>query len=159
MKKLLIIILALTASFGFSQTTLVKSSISSGGGSTTQGNTYLVYTMGETFVQEANQGSTHLSEGFIGPDLAAILGIEDYTQLEGVRVFPNPVKNFLSIELPEYNKYEIHLFDMTGKELINTSVDNDQMQYDLSQLRAGIYLLSVIDRENKKSITLKIQKM
>ena len=160
MKKLLTIILVFTASFGFSQTTLVKSSISSGGGSATQGNTYLVYTMGETFVQEADQGSTHLSEGFIGADIAHLLGIEDYAQLEGLKVYPNPVKSNLNIELPEYNNYEIHLFDLTGKELINSQLeDMNNAQFDVSQLKTGVYLLSIIDRDNKKAKTIKVQKL
>jgi hypothetical protein len=146
------------ASFG--QVALRKSSLSSGGGSATTGNLYMVYALGEIGVQEADAGNIHLSEGFVGPDITAIVGIEDYGILEGITVFPNPVKEHLNITLPQDNSYEIHLFDLTGKEVLTKNIENNNSaQYNLSRLKTGLYLLVIIDRENQLSATVKLQKL
>jgi len=160
MKKLITLLTVLTISFSFGQTTIKKSSISSGGGIVTQGNTTVLYTVGEVVVQEQTVGNTHLSEGFIGPDMAALLGIEDYTQLDGVKAYPNPVQNNLNINLSDYNNYEIHLFDLNGKELLTVNIEDDiETQLNLSQFRTGMYIMTIIDKENKKASTIKIQKL
>ena len=125
MKKIITLLVLLTISFSFGQTTIKKSSISSGGGIVTQGNTTVLYTIGEVTVQENTVGTVHLSEGFIGPDMAALLDIEDYTQLQGINAYPNPVQTDLNISLPEYNNYELYLYDLNGKQLISTNIEDD----------------------------------
>jgi hypothetical protein len=160
MKKIITLLVLLTISFSFGQTTIKKSSISSGGGIVTQGNTTVLYTIGEVAVQENTVGTVHLSEGFIGPDMAALLDIEDYTQLQGINAYPNPVQTDLNISLPEYNNYELYLYDLNGKQLISTNIEDDnQTILNLSSQKTGMYLLIIIDRKNKKSTSLKIQKL
>jgi hypothetical protein len=158
MKKIITIIAVISISFGFGQTAIKKSSLSTGGGSHTVGNTTLTYAVGEVAVQENSVGTVQLSEGFIGPDLMA-LGVEDYGQLQGVNIYPNPVQTDLNIILPESNNYELYLYDLNGKQLINTTVENDnQVVLDLSLQKTGMYLLLIIDRKNKTTTTIKVQK-
>ncbi len=160
MKKLLLLIAISSITLGFSQTELRKSSLSTGGGSASVGTTQVIFTVGEVAVQENTQGTTHLSEGFIGPDVAQLVGIQDYGTLQGVQVFPNPVKDNVQINLPEDNTYEIRLFDLNGKELWTKQIeDANQARYNLSRLQTGVYLLIVIDRKNKKSKIIKVQKL
>jgi len=145
---------------GYGQTSLRKSSLSAGGGSATVGNTYMVYALGEIGTNEADQGNMHLSEGFVGPDFAALLGIEDYSRLEGVKIFPNPVRDILKIKTDDYGTYEIHLFDITGKEVTSQNItDSNYGQVQVGHLKTGYYLFSIIDREHKKSLTIKLQKL
>lgn len=159
MKKLLLFIAISSITLGYSQTELRKSSLSTGGGSASVGTTQVIYTIGEVAVQENTQGTTHLSEGFIGPDVAQLVGIQDYGILQGVQVFPNPVKDKVQINLPENNTYEIRLFDLNGKELWTKQIEDvNQAQYNLSRLQTGMYLLIVIDRQHKLSRIIKLQK-
>ena len=160
MKKYLIILTILLFVTGYGQTSLRKSSLSAGGGSATSGNLYMVYAMGEIGTKEADQGNMHLSEGFIGPDFAALLGIEDYTQLQGVKVYPNPVSDFINIKFPETGDYEVYVFDITGKQVLkNILHNNDIVRYSIKHLKTGYYLLTLIDRKGNKTITYKIQKL
>ena len=159
MKNILIIFTLLLTASGYSQTAVKKSSIDSGGATATSGNIGVIYTIGEVAVQENTQGTTHLSEGFIGPDVAQLVGIQDYGTLQGVQVFPNPVKDKVQINLPEDNTYEIRLFDLNGKELWTKQIEDiNQTQYNLSRLQTGMYLLIVIDRKHKLSRIVKLQK-
>ncbi len=160
MKKYLIILTILLFVTGYGQTTLRKSSLSAGGGSATSGNLYMVYAMGEIGIKEADQGNMHLSEGFIGPDFAALLGIEDYTRLENLKVYPNPVKDLLKVQTPDVGDYEISLYDLTGKLMMFKIIEgSDHARYYLSQFPTGYYLLSVVDRKNKRAATIKLQKL
>ena len=160
MKHLLTIIAFMSLCLGFSQTTLRKSSLSTGGGSASSGNLYMIYAIGEIGVQESTVTNTLLSEGFVGPDLTAILGIEDYGVLQGLKLYPNPVKDQLHIDLPDDMTYEVHIFDLTGKEVFTNRIENNhQAQYNVSNLKTGLYLLVVIDRKNKQSATVKLQKL
>ncbi len=160
MKYLLTFIAFLTLSLGYSQTELRKSSLSTGGGSASNGTTYMVYAIGEIGVQESTVGNTHLSEGFVGPDITTLVGIENYGVLENVSIFPNPVKDRLQIELPETNDYQVYLFDMTGKQIFEKNItDDNQATYHLGNLQAGVYILTVVDRIHKKSKTIKLQKL
>ncbi len=146
-------------SFVYGQTAVKKSCISTSGGSYTNGNMTIIYAIGEVAVQENSQGNIHISEGFIAPDILTATGIEDYRELYGVRVFPNPVKDDLQIELPDEQNYEIRLFDLSGKELKNIFIEQSEYQLQMSHLPSGMYLLVVIDRINKQAKIIKIQKL
>ncbi len=160
MKKLLLILILLTISTGFSQVAIRKSSLSSGGGSASSGNLYMVYAIGEIGVQEADAGSLHLSEGFVGPDITQLVGIENYSALEGLNIFPNPVRTNVNIELPETGNYEIYIYDLTGKQLLQNNVEDEyQVQINMSNYKTGIYLMAIVDRANKKAKTVKLQKL
>jgi len=160
MKKYVLIVAILSFSLSFSQVGIKKSSLSTGGGAVSAGSLYMVYAIGEIGVQEATTGNLHLSEGFVGPDITALVGIKDYGQLDGISVFPNPVKDNVNIELPKSQNYEVHLYDLTGKQIfVRTIEDDDQANYNLSNLKPGMYLMSIVDRIHKKAKIIKIQKL
>ncbi len=159
MKKLLFIIGFISGLTLHSQTEIIKTSLAPMGGSVQNGTIDLAYTNGEIFVAEADQGQTHLSEGFIGADFFDLMDLQDYQTLEGVVVYPNPVKTLLTIQLPENGKYEIRLFDMTGKLLKKTETEFKMWSLQMKDLKPGFYLLNIIDREKKKYTNIKIQKI
>jgi hypothetical protein len=141
------------------QTSFYKTSLAPDGGSAQNGNTYIIYTTGETFVQETGTSTIHLSEGFIGPDLAVMLGVEDFIPIEGVEIFPNPVKNVLKIRFQNSGQYEIRLFDLTGKLIFENNFEGSFLEIDMYQLRPSYYLLSITDRKNKRHSSFKIRKI
>jgi len=141
----------------FSQT-IVKSSISSGGGSTTVGNVSLVYSIGEVNVAETTVGNIHTSEGFISKGLNASLGIKDFTKIEGVKVYPNPAVDYVNLSFTEVINAEVRVFDITGKELLVKTFNDEKTSIDLSSYNNGVYLLHVYDLDNIKVITYKINK-
>ena len=149
--------------FGISlhaQLEIRKSAISTGGGSATNGNVYLVHNTGETFVNEADMSNTHLSEGFIGPDITQIImSVENFKQLTGYHIYPSPVQNDLNIRFDETGNYQINLFDLTGKLIYRNQEDNtDNFRVDMRPYPDGIYLVYLIDLKNKKAISIKIRK-
>ncbi len=142
----------------FGQTHIKKSMISASGGSYNNGSINIVYTSGEIAVQEISQTNIHLSEGFIGPDIMNLLGITNYSELKNIEVFPNPVKDDLFIQLPEKKDFNIYLFDLSGKKIFETATRHKRYRIKMNLFPASVYMLIVVDTDNKQSKIIKIQK-
>jgi len=159
MKQIITLILLLLVGFTYGQTQIKKSSISSGGGSASAGTITVISAIGEVAVQENTQGTVHLSEGFIGADIAVVLGVQEFQTLQGITILPNPVNDNLNIRMEKSGIYEIYLYDINGKQLLNQQItEENQAVYDLSGYATATYLLFVIDRENHLSKQIKIIK-
>lgn len=64
-----------------------------------------------------------------------------------VKIYPNPTKGNLIVEIPEMEIEEIRVlvFSLQGKQLICKNVmPNIRLQLDLSDLPSGIYLMKII---------------
>jgi hypothetical protein len=158
MKKLFIILFLFITGLSSGQT-LRKSSLSTGGGSGESSGMYLVYAIGEIGVREASAGNLYLSEGFIGPDLYAIMGVEDYETLGGISLYPNPVKTDLHVKLPYTGDFEIRIYDLGGKEVFETVAENkNSFTVNVSSYSPGTYIIGIADRSNKKFAALKFVK-
>ena len=158
MKKLLLITTLLFVFVATAQVALKKSSISTTGSTATAGNKQVVFTVGEVNIQETDVGNTHLSEGFIGPDISEALGITDYGTLTGIELYPNPVTNRFSVNLPQTSVYDFYLYDLQGKQIFSRQSQNIKESFDISRLTAAGYMLIVIDRQNQLKKVFKIIK-
>ena len=158
--KTLFFLLTMAVSFGLSaQTQIRKSSLSSGGGSSHVGNTTVIYALGEVAVAESTQGTTHVSEGFVGPDIAALMGVENYTNLTSVQVYPNPATNELHIAFGRTGNYRVSLFDASGKQIYTQTVSGeDSLILPVSSLATGIYFVGIVDTDSNQFTSMQIQK-
>ena len=158
MKKLLLFTTLLFVFVATAQVELKKSSISTTGGTKTTGNKQVVFTVGEVNIQETDVGNTHLSEGFIGQDIAEALGITDYGILSGISIYPNPVTDRFSVNLTQTSIYDFYLYDLQGKQIFFRQTQRIKEIFDISRLTATGYMLIVIDRQNKLKKVFKIIK-
>ena len=64
-----------------------------------------------------------------------------------LKVYPNPVQNILQLEIPEYNGGMISLtvYTTEGKQIERKLLEStsDHANLDLSELKTGLYILSV----------------
>ena len=158
MKNILIIFTLFLTAFGYSQTAVKKSSIDSGGTTTTSGSTSVVYTIGEVAIQENTQGNTHVSEGFIGPDLRQSLGITDEVLFNDFKAFPNPTADMIHINFSKSSDYTMQVSDMNGKILLVKNTNQPDNTLDISSLARGVYLLLLKDTAKHAYNILKIEK-
>ena len=157
-KSIFTFVFILTGWMAFGQLQIRKSSLSPVGTSATQGGVSIITVGGELANREVSVGATHLSEGFIGPDLAAIMGVEEYTTLSGVELFPNPMDRELHIRTAENKTYEVYVHDLSGREVMHFRFTGDQVSVNVSRLQAGMYLVTVIDHDSQAYTTRKVQK-
>lgn len=72
-------------------------------------------------------------------------------QILGLKVYPNPTKDFLNITTDSNLTKQVQVYDMIGKEVINTEIQN---QLNVSSLTSGMYLVRIT--EEGKTSTEKI---
>ena len=71
-----------------------------------------------------------------------------------IEVFPNPTTDYLRVRKLPIGA-TVDLYDMTGKPMIHTISDQSELQLDLRNLTAGIYMLSIEGRQQKFKIIKK----
>lgn len=73
-----------------------------------------------------------------------------------VSIYPNPTKDLVNIRLEDAAATNITVFDVTGKSVLSTKVNDTQSEVNLSDLNSGVYLLNV--KTDKGETTKRIVK-
>lgn len=78
------------------------------------------------------------------------LGFNDFF-IQEIKIYPNPVKDFLYIELSEHSYQDISfkIVDILGKEVYSTAHTDLNFHIDISTLQQGIYFLSIYNNKTK----------
>ena len=75
--------------------------------------------------------------------------------LDKVQIYPNPVTSGRIYINAETNSVKaIELYDMLGKRILTTEMNGYQKELNVSNLKAGVYILKLAEKNN--SITRKI---
>ena len=83
-----------------------------------------------------------------------VLGTQETSAnlLESLKIYPNPAKNILNIELPNHVKnFNVEITDMSGKLVLKSEKEN---KINVSSLQNGVYLCSI--KTANESVTRKI---
>ncbi len=156
---LLIIVFVLTAARLQAQTEIKRSAISPVGYTTTAGSVKLLCAAGELAVNENTQGTVHLSEGFINPELAVITGVAEYVNSGiDVTVFPNPATDFINVKFSKPATYKIDLYSAEGKMIATYTTGNTVKQIPVSNLSCREYLLIIKNTNDRAYKTFKLIK-
>lgn len=160
MKKLLLFNLFIFIHLGIFSQVISKQVISSLGGNLINNSNKLSYNIGEVIVgpSYADDGSIQLANGYYPSFNLETLSIEIPSIAIKFNVYPNPVNELLYISHPTENNLVIYLTDITGKKIFEGKVQK-QNPIDISQYPKGIYLLTIMTSEIKKTNTYKIIKL
>ena len=81
-------------------------------------------------------------------------GIEEYTNKENIRIYPNPTKSFVHVELKDPTEhFTIYVYSILGQEMYRAS---NTPTIDISNFANGVYYLTV--DQNSKTWTKKMIK-
>jgi hypothetical protein len=73
---------------------------------------------------------------------------------QAVKVYPNPVKDELIIDLVEHPAIEITILDLNGRSIKNTTfAENQTVRMNVSDLSNAIYILQIKNRDTKEHIS------
>ncbi len=144
-RKFIIAALLLVTVPAFSQTKQSEV-VASAGGSVTTETVSVSYTVGEPVVGTLSAGNVVLSQGF----QQGYIDIPD-TDVEAalaknVRLYPNPLKTTLFIELQEVPEGDcvVKCFDMSGQMVGSAQYDSEpRLSIDMSNLPQGAYFVKV----------------
>lgn len=76
------------------------------------------------------------------------LSASSFSQIDGLKLYPNPAKNNLYIETTLNSNIHVSIVNMLGKEVIKTKVNNNTV--NISNLTSGVYIVKITE-ENKTS--------
>jgi Leucine-rich repeat (LRR) protein len=74
------------------------------------------------------------------------LGIEESTH-SGLRIYPNPTKDLLSIESDNPDHYSIQITSLNGQQLYSTTMDGTTHQINLSSVQKGVYFFTIRSKD------------
>jgi len=97
-----------------------------------------------------------------GADTLYHIGFEenDESKMFNMKIYPNPANNYIILDFDKtvVGKIDITIFDLTGRAVLKTSIQNQKSKrLDVSTLTKGMYLLNV-RMKNHSERTLKIIK-
>ncbi len=72
---------------------------------------------------------------------------ESSTQTEAFRSYPNPARGQLTVEAPGGEDYQVTLYDMAGRLMMQRDHLKGKAELNIRHLRSGLYLLKLRDRQ------------
>lgn len=97
----------------------------------------------------------NFSDAFFGKYMGCLLsGIVQNSISLAVKVFPNPTKNTIIVDIENNNPFLVEVFDIYSQKLISHSTSSKQI--DLTEIPSGLYFLKV--SQNSSSFLTKIIK-
>lgn len=91
--------------------------------------------------------------------IQSTLDIDNYVSAVKVTLYPNPTKDFITLDFSSKLKgiNKLYLYDTDGKLLINSSLKNQSTTINLSEFSVGLYFLKIY-LDDKSLQTIKIYK-
>ena len=80
-------------------------------------------------------------------EIWVITGIEQQKKTTEIRVYPNPIKEFLNIEISGNEDAKVDLISLTGQTLFTYSISG-KSTIPIENINSGIYLLNIETRTN-----------
>jgi PKD repeat protein len=108
---------------------------------------YLVYTLDGIYVVQAIDTNYCSNRD----TLLINVGLHDYSIVANkINVYPNPVRDVLTVNgLDISNDGQIRLHDLLGRNVLTTQILSEKMNISTSAFKPGIYILEVINNEQK----------
>jgi hypothetical protein len=132
--------------------------ISSSGSSFENSTNQLSWTLGEPIIETFSTGQLVITQGFQQSKLSVTAIDQISENLYGLKVYPNPVSNELTIEVLEVNKFNLSLFDFNGKLLIQKELKKSVETVDMLNYIPGSYFLTVCSGKGQHLQTFKVIK-
>ncbi len=150
MKKIYLLILIYVPILGLSQN-VDQNIIGTAGECYENSNGSLSWTMGEIVTETHSNSLNTLTQGFQQSKLTVTNIAEEINPGYLLKVYPNPVGNYLTIEC---NKSDIdyRIIDINGKTQIMGTLQNTKEYLDFSGLSSGSYILQTGHTQTHKII-------
>ncbi len=96
-----------------------------------------------------------IDELTIDTSLNFTLGNDSFSQIDGLKLYPNPVKGgTLYVETALNSNVQVTIYDIVGKQVLNTTVTNNAI--NVSELTSGVYVVTVTEEGKTTSKKLMI---
>ncbi len=99
---------------------------------------------------------TNFATGGFDLDAVAVIhqkttGITNIDQNLPISIYPNPVSDYITVDLKDNNIYECSISDITGRNVLKTTIQN-RTNISLQQLPNGLYYITLSNTHGNKWI-------
>ena len=160
MKKLILLLTLFIFTVSIKAQIISKQVISSLGSNYSNSTIKLSFVLGEVLVGSVTDedGSLQLGNGYYPSLNLETLSVKSLIIEVKLKVYPNPVNELLYVSHPTETKFDIYITDVTGRNIFKGKIQK-QNPINISQYPKGIYLLTIMTGEIKKTNTYKIIKL
>jgi len=109
-------------------------------------------------VQESNAGTYKVIVsgdcGEITSDeatLDVLLDMEEWKN-ENIKIFPNPTKNIINIEVDKISNTEIYIYDVSGKLMLQQKIKAKKTPIDIQKWAQGMYIIQIHNEKKLLSV-------
>ncbi|MCR4964221.1 MAG: C10 family peptidase [Bacteroidales bacterium] len=86
-------------------------------------------------------------------------GVEEYDQANNLTIHPNPASNSITINTENYTEAsEITIFDLSGKAIMTTKIEEGASTLDVSSLANGVYMVRLQGKKHTETQKLIISR-
>jgi Secretion system C-terminal sorting domain len=149
----LILILACCSVFGQQQPVSAGGEATGSGGSSS-------YSIGQIAQSYAIGANGSVAEGLQQPFEISTLGSNNFPNIVlEMTVYPNPTTNNITLKIGDFSieNLSYQMFDVAGKQILDSKISNNETLILLENQSSGIYFLNIQDN-NKTLKTFKIIK-
>lgn len=160
MKKTLFYLLSILLANFITAQSLQNDVVSSGGGHSVAGTIDMEFNIGEVVTETSETTGLTITQGFLQPSIS-LTSIESDGEMKRINIFPNPVSDELTVEIPmDFNSsYMLVLTDVTGKLLFTEEMLPGINHIQLNEYPSGTYLLTISDSYTRNTYQAKIIKI
>ena len=78
-----------------------------------------------------------------------LVNVNELSELEIPKIYPNPVKNTIQIELPEnISEKEYYIYNVVGGKIKGGRLTEQNNSINLEEIPSGVYMLKIFDNNN-----------
>lgn len=142
---------ALTATTGTNGTGLIWFTTETGGNGDTVAPTPSTATVGNTSYWVASTSAIGCESGRteIVVTVESQLSTSNFEMANNIKMYPNPINNLVTVEVKNLTNAILQVVDISGKILINQSLNTSSNTVNVSQLPTGLYFFKVSSNEGE----------
>lgn len=140
--------------------TVTPTVLSNNGGYAAAAQGSIAWTIGEPISETYTTTANKTTMGFHQPELGLATLIKENRDASQVMVFPNPVKDFLTVSFKDLQNttYSIEVIDNLGKQIdkkdISITNDDKTILLNMSEYAAGNYFLNISNAQLNRTIKI-----
>ncbi len=159
MKATFILAILLLGGLGLQAQSTTLEVLGNGGGSASQGDAQLTWTLGELSIVTLDDPQATLTQGFNQTNVVVTSVKDDFPQTWEVKAFPNPVSEVLHVRWNESTQpVNLRFTNLSGQVLFQTKVDGaTETQFQVTNYAQGNYFLEVFDTDGTQGKTFKVE--
>ena len=125
---------------------------------------YLDWSLGEVMTETYTKNSKILTQGFHQIEIKnTVTEIKAFDPEKSNVVYPNPVRNSLTVQLTNGGSYQIEVYSPRGNkvidQIINLESEKVQFQIDFHDLSPALYVLRILNTQTGQVSSFKIEKL